>query len=359
MVEHALADARRLDLFVQARRTNAPCQSDTLMLPAAQRAALETLLDGVSRRDLAQRSTRISDHYRQGRASAAAIRDDLDALAYAIARMPATLAACAIAAKRAASHLPAQFAPRSLLDLGAGAGAATLALRAQWPTLEHVTMIENHPAFRKLAQRLCGSRSLDRTDASPDPGWLDLRPGDLADANWHASPADVVIASYVLVELPTAAVQRLAVKALGLAGLLVLVEPGTPEGFARLSLARSALINAGAALVAPCPGPVECPMSDGDWCHFAARVQRSRDHKYLKGADAPFEDERFAFLVATPAQPATPTTARILAKPIIERSGVTLKLCTPAGLETRQVLSRDKAAFKRARKLAWGDTCDE
>ena len=56
---------------------------------------------------------------------------------------------------------------------------------------------------------------------------------------------------------------------------LVIVEPGTPKGFALIRAIRDELLVAGAPIAAPCPGPVPCPMAGADWCHFAARVERS------------------------------------------------------------------------------------
>ena len=42
--------------------------------------------------------------------------------------------------------------------------------------------------------------------------------------------------------------------------MLVLVEPGTPQGFARIREARAALIAEGAHIVAPCTHENVCPM---------------------------------------------------------------------------------------------------
>ena len=61
-------------------------------LPAALRAALEARLQGVSRNEAAARAAAISKTYRDGGGSTA-ITGETDALAYALARMPATYAA--------------------------------------------------------------------------------------------------------------------------------------------------------------------------------------------------------------------------------------------------------------------------
>ena len=45
----------------------------------------------------------------------------------------------------------------------------------------------------------------------------------------------------------------------------------------------------------------------------------------------------------------------MLAPPEVSKVGVGLKLCSAAGLVKLVVPARDKAAYKKAKKLAWGD----
>jgi len=56
--------------------------------------ALNALMEGVSRKDLAREAQKMSAGYRAGTGSQA-IATPLQAMAYAVARMPATYAACA------------------------------------------------------------------------------------------------------------------------------------------------------------------------------------------------------------------------------------------------------------------------
>src|SRR3954453_8405832 len=65
-----------------------------MQLPPALTAALDALLEGVPRKELAAAAQAMSEGYRQGKPSHA-IATPLQALAYAVARMPATHAASA------------------------------------------------------------------------------------------------------------------------------------------------------------------------------------------------------------------------------------------------------------------------
>lgn len=312
-------------------------------LPAALKAALEAELVGVSRRDLGERRAAATAAYRAGGTSAAVIQGGEDALAYALARLPATYAAAAAVFAEAAARAPG-FAPASLLDAGCGPGGASWAAAEAWPSLRATTWFDASAPFLALAGRL-GSGPLAA---------MAVR-GDLRSGEFPA--ADLVVASYALAEIAPADQARV-VGGLWAAsrGLLIVVEPGTPAGWARLLAAREALMAAGAQILAPCPHPLACPLSPPDWCHFAVRLPRSRDHRLAKAAEAPFEDEKFAYLVAARPGVGAPVPARVLARPRAGKPGIELKLCTPAGLERRFVARRDKAAHAAARRLGWGDT---
>ena len=312
-------------------------------LPGFVSGALHAKLENVSRTDLKARAQRMSDSYRGGGTSAV-IRSDLDALAYAIVRMPATYAAVRAALAQTAQIVP-DFGPRTLLDVGAGPGTATWAACDAWPSLERATLIDDNPHLLALAQAM--QASLD----------ISAQRSAMAAALPDAASADVVLASYVLTELPDASLRatldRLWDKA---ERLLVIVEPGTPDGFKRILACRDALIARGAQIVAPCSHEGGCPLADGPrWCHFSARVPRSRDHLLVKDANVPFEDEKFSYLVAGKGFPPLDRGRRILATPKVDKSAVTLTVCTPDVPEQRRVARGDKDAYRAAKRLDWGD----
>jgi ribosomal protein RSM22 (predicted rRNA methylase) len=319
-------------------------------LPGPLRAALDRALEGVPRKGLAERAARTSEAYRAGQPSSGVIRDADDALAYALTRLPATYAACATVLAGAARMAPG-FAPRSLLDAGAGTGAASWAAVALWPGLASLTWLDASPPFLALAAKFAAegppalraaeARRVDITSAGPWP------------------KADLVIASYALAEIaPDRQTSTIAELWNACDGVLALIEPGTPAGYARILAARGALIAAGSTILAPCPHEAACPLAGEDWCHFSVRLPRSRDHRLAKGAVVPFEDERFGYLVAArPGIAAGPRRPRVLAPPRTGKPGIALKLCgLDAQVEHRLVPKRDKPAYAIARRLDWGDT---
>jgi len=134
----------------------------------------------------------------------------------------------------------------------------------------------------------------------------------------------------------------------------VAIEPGTSAGFALVRTLRSALLASGAHMLAPCPGEMECPMAAPDWCHFAARVERSGLHRRVKAAELNYEDEKFSYIAAT-REPVETAGARIVRRPLHRPGLIVLETCTPAGLATARVTRRDRDAFRAARQASWGD----
>jgi ribosomal protein RSM22 (predicted rRNA methylase) len=316
-------------------------------LPAALKAALETRLHGQSRQDAAARAARISDTYRSG-GNSGTIATDADAIAYAVVRMPATYAAVT-ASLNAMIQASPDFAPATLLDVGAGPGTASFAAAQAFTSLTSFNAIDANPALRTLALALAG-------DAISSLG-LSYALGRAREMLEHAASADLVIASYMIGELTdrerSAVVDALWVKT---SHTLLIVEPGTPAGYQRIVAARDQLIAAGAHIAAPCPHAAVCPLIAPDWCHFVQRLARSRAHRELKGADVPFEDEKFSFIALTRAPVPQRPAARVLAPPVVTKVGVTAKLCEADGaVRPTSIPRRDKAAFAAARRWDWGD----
>jgi ribosomal protein RSM22 (predicted rRNA methylase) len=319
-------------------------------LPADLREALVRITAGVPAGRLADAVDQLVGRYRGGEppTDAPILADTVDVTAYAAYRMPATYAAVRAALAQVALRRP-DLTARTLLDLGGGTGAAAWAVADAYPGLESVTAIDQVPAALALGERLA------RTAAGPALRTADWRPAGLAGLD--RVEADVVTVSYVLGELPAPVRTDVVRTAASSAGTLVLiVEPGTPAGYDRIITARAQLITAGFSVVAPCPHQAPCPIKPGqDWCHFAARVARSSVHRQIKRAELGYEDEKFAFVAASPDPSPDPGPGRVLRRPRFGKGMVTLTVCTRTdGITTEVISKRQGLRYRAARDLTWG-----
>ncbi len=321
-------------------------------LAMALREAIGRLIDGVPLAALQRAADRLTGMYRDGRAGFA-MTAEIDRLAYAAVRMPATFAAMRAVLAELRRGAP-DFDPRSLLDLGSGPGTALWPAWEACEGLESATHVDRDAAMGQLGERLLQDSAVARHVQST---WrtLDLAARG-AEAQVRALGAhDLVLCGYLLGELPEAR-RAAAVDAAWdvTAGTLVIVEPGTPAGTARVLAAREQLIARGAVVAAPCPHGADCPLPAGDWCHFGARLNRSAVQRRLKEATLGYEDEKYAYVAFTRA-PADRCAARVLRRPRIEKGRVTLHLCERDGVRASVVTRRDREGFRAARKAAWGD----
>ena len=99
-------------------------------------------------------------------------------------------------------------------------------------------------------------------------------------------------------------------------------------------------------------------MREPDWCHFAARAQRSRLHRQLKHGSLGYEDEKYSYVVVGRhlAGQGASSASRVVARPLGRSGLVQLALCTTEGLRNVVVSRRQGAAYRAARDVAWGDS---
>ena len=289
----------------------------------------------------------VSDGYRAGRPTPVGRRFSKEhAAAYAVARAPATVAATTAVLGAVGEQID-DWSPTSVLDVGAGLGTSSWAAMAILPSLQDGQLVERSPSMIDLG------RSLGEFASVPAVRRRVWSPGDVTDlAGAHA---DLVLASYVLSELGDAEVDG-AVDAWWAATdqQLVIVDTGTPAGFARILAARTRLIAAGAELIAPCPSTGPCPKHGSDWCHFAVRLDRSGAHRRLKTASLGFEDEKFSYVTASRSG-GRRAAGRVLRHPQTRSGHVRVAICHD-DVESEVVFSKaHRPAYRWARKARWGD----
>ncbi|MER9327090.1 small ribosomal subunit Rsm22 family protein [Mesorhizobium sp. M0488] len=317
-------------------------------LPIPLRQAVDRILEKVPLPELKQAAKTLSDRYR------AELRDgrfhmaqEMAVKAYLATRLPATYAAVR-ASLDALNEARPEFAPKTLLDVGAGPGTVLWATSYLWPELEQATLLEASAAVRKVGETLAADAIAARTVWQAGDVTIDL--ADLR-------PADLVTCAYVLDEIAPASLPKMVDRLWQLTtDTLLIVEPGTPAGWQRVLAVRRQLIEAGAHVLAPCPHEAPCPLIAPDWCHFSRRVARSRLHRLSKDAEVPWEDEKFIYVAAS-RQPAASRQARVLAPPKSGSGKVLLKLCEPDGRADEKLFTkRDGELFKVARRRDWGDS---
>ncbi|MEU9863764.1 small ribosomal subunit Rsm22 family protein [Streptomyces sp. NPDC047971] len=309
------------------------------------RVALAGLLDGLPPRQAAQAVDRLIANYRGTTPTdAPVLRDRSDVAAYAAYRMPATFEAVRSALDALRDAAPA-WEPATHTDIGGGTGAASWAVAEAWDSPPRTTVLDWAEPALALGRELAAGVF--------DAEWRRARiSGELT-----LDETDIVTVSYVLKELTEADREAVVTEAARVARAVVIVEPGTPDGYERIIAARSLLVGAGLTVAAPCPHSGACPIEPGaDWCHFAARVSRSSLHRRVKGGSLPYEDEKFSYVVAT-RFPVTPVVSRVTRKPQIRKGQVLLELCgaEETGLTRATVTKRHGTLYKAARDAEWGD----
>jgi ribosomal protein RSM22 (predicted rRNA methylase) len=300
-----------------------------VQLPQYVRRIIEERAEEVGFAALKSAATAMSEAYRERRV--ARLADAERTAAYLVTRMPATYAAAYAVLREVHLRLGTKSVT-SVLDIGAGTGAASLAARAWFPDAA-ITMVERDASFAEAAHQFLPDAARQADLSRPLP------------------PHDLVIAAYSLGEIREPMARRLWQSA---RVALVVIEPGTPQGFALIRGIRTELLEAGAHMAAPCPAGTPCPVVDPDWCHFAARVERSSIHRRVKDAELGYEDEKYSY-VALVRNAVDLPMGRIIRRPLQRPGLIVLETCTASGLGTERVTKRDRDAFRAARHRIWGD----
>lgn len=345
-------------------------------LPTHIRPAMEgRILEKYPLNALIKAAEDVSSRYRRedGRSNFQ-IKNEVEALSYLASRVPATYAANARVMAEIRKHC-SDFSPKSILDIGAGPATASLAAGQYFETIETSRLIEPNVYLSKAGQEFF----------APYLQGAEWQTKNIESVSFDKS-FDIVIASYVLNEVAKNKIHGLIEKCWdACSGMMVIIEPGTPQGASIIQQVREFAVNREINILAPCPHAGECPLQfsyqqhphpnpppsrgrelkpsplagegldGGRWCHFAVRTSRSKLHKTLKCGDAGFEDEKFSYIVLS-RQPSTPPSYRLIGYP----SGTKLRelqVCSPKGAETLQV-SKSHPLHKQSKKLEWGDGFD-
>lgn len=298
-------------------------------LPNTIKEIIEDKLSKVSLSRLSLVSQQLSERYRIR--SGSYMRSQEDYLAYLTTRFPATYAVIS-------SVLSEVSGVKSILDVGAGPGTGVLAAQEIFD-LERATLVEKEKGLIALGKTM---------PIKINSTWLEK---DLESAS-EFEKHDLVLMSYSLGELKD---WEKVVKNLwnSTDKFLIIIEPGTPVGFQRILRARQILIDCGGFVIAPCPHQGKCPLGEGDWCHFAQRVERSSAHRKAKDAELNYEDEKYSYVIFSKEKRES-SGSRVIRRPEKFSGYVKLVLCSDNGIENKIISRKQKEVYRAARKANWG-----
>ncbi|EGG22229.1 hypothetical protein DFA_04347 [Cavenderia fasciculata] len=320
-----------------------------------------------------------------------------EALAYAAHRMPGVYSCTHRVFQEIADRIP-NFQPKTMMDYGSGPGTVIWSARQIWGeegtnSLQSIRAVEPSTFMTDIAKKMLEGS----TDGIQWSQFL-LQPNRHQMTSYghihEGLQSDLVVASYVLSELPDQESRRTLVADLWRhvkpSGMLVLLEPGTPIGFSLVREMRQMLLDlptdrltnektCQAQVVAPCPHSERCPMGHNSWCHFSQRVERPIFQKLAKGpkSTVSFEDEKYSYIAMSKmvgstipnqlvrqndiygpeeSQPTKPWS-RINEAPFKRGGHVTMDVCTPDADLKRMTIARShgKQLYKEARKSFWSD----
>ncbi|NOT40556.1 MAG: hypothetical protein HOP13_08695 [Alphaproteobacteria bacterium] len=308
-------------------------------LPEALATAVEAEVAEHDPAAIRTAAAALSEAYR-GQSTIACTLSPVERAAYLAVRFPSTFASAAAVWSELANVCDLSHV-RTALDVGAGPGTASLAAYSVLPNATF-SLFERDSGWRQTAAKLATALEIEST----------FRVGALPGA---LTPHDIVVSAYALNELAEPERAK-AIAALWPAArvALIVLEPGTPKGFAVCEMARTQALAAGAHAAAPCTHNDRCPMTTDDWCHRPVRVARSAIHRAAKLGSLAHEDEKFSYIVLTRDPPRRTAPARIVRKPIRNTGHVHIDLCNAGGLQRTTVTRRDKANYRGARDAEWG-----
>ncbi|OQS06464.1 hypothetical protein THRCLA_01485, partial [Thraustotheca clavata] len=271
-----------------------------------------------------------------------------------------------------------EYKPKSMLDYGSGPGtAAWVANQFYQDSLNEYRIIEPSQSMVDAAQVILeGFKGLSFRKNLAEMK-RDIEKG---------KTYDLITLSFVLSDI-TNDLERIAIVStlwslLAENGRLIIVDRGNSWGSLQVRSARQFILDSlttnqdqviasddaiphiqGGKILGPCPHHKECPMKEGEWCHFVQRTpqvsqprlptpQRWTGHHSMKFSYVTFEKKASHSSLTT-----TSSHARLTRGPLMSTRQVTLDLCHPNGNTERRAVTKGRSireAYRAARKAHWG-----
>ena len=320
-----------------------------MQIPSLLECAIEKETEKYNIRELKEAALNLSKRYMEKkRTGETFLRTELDTISYSVIRMPATYSAIRTCLEKIKELKDWKI--ESLLDIGSGTGAAEWAVNDVFG-INDITCLEREQDMRELSKKYFSY--------SDDFKNVEFIEADILNEKIKISK-DLCVLSYMINELSKENRLNVIDKVVSCTNkVLLIVEPGTPEGFENVKMIRNHLYQKGYEIIAPCTGfNGRCDIKDDDWCASSVRVQRTRIHKYLKDAEIGFEDEKFSYIAINVSKEnlhVDNKLRRILRHPKIQNGRIEVKTCKQGEITEEVITKKNKEEFKSLKKKKIGD----
>ncbi|MGI8419463.1 MAG: small ribosomal subunit Rsm22 family protein [Candidatus Levyibacteriota bacterium] len=281
------------------------------------------------------------------------VHDFEDALAYLGMRVPATYAQIYGALTTIQESIPS-WKPQSILDIGSGPGTGGWAAISHWPDLLEVDCLDQNKDFIQIGKQIAVAAQLQQKFS-----WKqhDLRDG-IAD---NEKVYDLIIIANVLNELNQTAQEKIIGQAFNkCAGVLLVIEPGTPRGSEVVSAVAQKLSKVGNLLA---PYIANTFVQDSDYyLHFPQRFirpdfqRRIRQHMRVDAAKASdWEEAKYSYVAISRMASEKEQWGRCVGQVHIQKGFLEVPVLRAEGVTKIKIMKRNKEKFSYAKRLRWGD----
>lgn len=321
-------------------------------LPSNIEQAIQEQLDRQDSPDWISRAVALHTRYTERHTKGSYLKDMDDIFAYLALRTPATYAQIHAACSAICEMIPS-WKPVSVLDIGSGPGTGVWAAKDSWESIVDATCVDAERNFITIGRQLT-----EQSQFSISVTWehKDVR-GGLDQSKQY----DLVIISNVLNELTPASRDKLLGQAFNsTSGVLLVVEPGTPEGSIITQTVAKQFRNS-AHLVAPYIDN-SLVQKEGFWLHFSQKFirpefeRRIRQHMRDNSEMASdWEEAKFSYVALSKLSTENAIWGRCIG-PIQNQKGfIELPVLTKDAIETIRVMKRHPEQYHYAKELKWGD----
>ncbi|XP_042228424.1 methyltransferase-like protein 17, mitochondrial [Homarus americanus] len=328
------------------------------------------ILEVDRKRLLDSRSSKVLDKMKKETYLWSAIQyDEHKSAAYVVARLAPDFASL-VRILREIKKRDTQFSPHTMLDFGSGIGSGMWAVDNIWPGIcKEAVCVDCSSEMNNLADKLLrgGDPDSPRTVRAGGTFFKQFLP--MSDVLKY----DIVLCSRSLFELPDMASRLRTIDILWrkTAGYLIIVEPGTNEGYRLVLEARDYILelsrraseeeeaNPHGYVFSPCAHDMFCPrFFDGSNtpCNFEVNYQ-----PFTFGRKTNTQKDRFSYVVLKQGKRSDSTEQqwpRLVRSPLHRKKHVICRVCTKYGTLQELTVTKQrhgKGCYRLSKNTSWGD----